>query len=477
MSDWRHVVSALMLAVVIGAVALPLRTARPPDSDGIQNVTVATNIVVDGVYSSQRPNEGLDPVADHRREPVYPTLLAAALATSSTTNIDVECMLRAQPECQAVLRRLRLVNVGLLVALALATMWLAATVGFRPWLAAVIGGAVGLSTTFTSDVDRFFNTLAATVLLTIAGNLLYRIGRGDRGRGLIVAAGVALGLLMLTRAAFFYSSVALLPLALVVGRPQARRLAGQSASVLAVAYLVTTPWLARNVVTVGSAAVSGGAGMVLAVRAEASTMDWGEYPLAFVAYTPEAGPAVLDRTVDDGRWQRWDRRYPGSFYRLALGLDDGGVVQTRGGLNPSAGDGGLSRAALEVIADHPTKYVALSLPYAWRGAFVEAGRTPLLAQDTAASRVLARFVAPLTILATIALFPLAGVALVQAWRRRQVAVVMLASLSLGSWLFHVLLTHYIRRYSHPLVPTLVVLALVTVSSGRRFRSVLSTRSP
>lgn len=88
------------------------------------------------------------------------------------------------------------------------------------------------------------------MLLTIAGNLLYRIGRGDGGRGLIVAAGVALGLLMLTRAAFFYSSVALLPLALVV--------------------------------------------------------DWGEYPLAFVAYTPEAGSAVLDRTVDDGRWPRWD---------------------------------------------------------------------------------------------------------------------------------------------------------------------------
>lgn len=55
----------------------------------------------------------------------------------------------SKPECQTVLRRLRLVNVGLLVALALATMWLPATVGFRPWLAAVIGGAVGLSTTFT----------------------------------------------------------------------------------------------------------------------------------------------------------------------------------------------------------------------------------------------------------------------------------------------------------------------------------------
>ena len=54
--------------------------------------------------------------------------------------------------------------------------------------------------------------------------------------------------------------------------------------------------------------------------------------------------------------------------------------------------------------------------------------------------------------------PLAGVMIVLAWRRRDVASALLLAPIVYGFGIHAVATHFIERYSRPLIPVLVVVA-------------------
>ncbi len=66
----------------------------------------------------------------------------------------------------------------------------------------------------------------------------------------------------------------------------------------------------------------------------------------------------------------------------------------------------------------------------------------------------------------LVLFPLAAWGVARAVRQKDAEIIMMTSLVLGSWIFHILATHYIRRYSHPMVPTLAVLVSCSIKRHR-----------
>ncbi|MEE8602933.1 hypothetical protein [Euzebya tangerina] len=448
---WSTAASLLLLVTVLLSVAVPLRTSRAPTSDGRQYVAAAANLAVSGVFSTQLRPDGGSPTPNARREPLYPAILALGIEVIGADSPDLACLLDASRSCRDHLRALRLINVMLLVALGLSTRVLARQVGLGRWLATCLGIGVGLSTVFTSDVDEFFSTTTAATLLTAAAALLHQVVTDGRRRAPVLLAGVMLGLLMLTRASFMVSGLVLVPAAWLASRWDSRGAGRRCIAVLLISWMVASPWMARNAALTGSPALTSGASRVLAVRAEASTMSWAEYPWAFVVYTPELGERIV-RAAPEAPWRRWDRRQEPSFYGLALGLDPGGEVQQRAGADVDR----LGSAAAAVIADNPVEFAALTLPYAWRGLFGEAGRQPLQNQGTEMADILARWLAPLVGVALIALVPASIITITRVLRHRDAAVMMMLSLVAGSYVFHAATTHFIRRYSHPFVPVLVV---------------------
>jgi hypothetical protein len=227
--------------------------------------------------------------------------------------------------------------------------------------------------------------------------------------------------------------------------------------------VVASPWVARNVVQVGASMPSAGDAQVLSIRAEKATMTWREYAAAYIAYTPVIGQPILDRFVPRQHWERLRRSNPGSFFRLGHGIDPGGAVRARTGPGP-VDDAVLRDASLAVIREHWVMSLALIPAFAWRGAFVEVGMTSLAAQGTTLPSILARSLAPFTAVWSLLLFPILLLSVRRAWRTRDGAWLLFLAPLLLSVAAHAVGTHYVPRYSHPLIPAIIVSGLLLLST-------------
>lgn len=261
---------------------------------------------------------------------------------------------------------------------------------------------------------------------------------------------------MLTKAIWFCLAVPLLvAAALLRWRRRLARpaLAGLAVAVV-VAYAVAAPWIARNALTVGTLSPAGGDAKVLALRAEMATMSWSEYPAAYLVYVSVAGEAVLERFVDREHWHRLPRSNEDSYFLRARGLAPGGEVPARAGdlRDPDA----VRRASLAIIAHNPAMSAALTPLFAWRSTFVEVGRTSLADQGTPLAVALSRTLAPVTALWSLALIPVLVLATWRALRIRHGPWLLFLLPPAGSFAAHATVTHAVPRYTHPLVPVLLV---------------------
>ena len=115
--------AAALVAVGIGAErALTERFRFRADAE---HLVMAWNLAHHGVVS-RVDGRGAVPRPTWRREPLYPALLAVYLAARTDPGLhDLPCLAQGEDACRPVLRRLKQVNVALLVALSLASFWAA----------------------------------------------------------------------------------------------------------------------------------------------------------------------------------------------------------------------------------------------------------------------------------------------------------------------------------------------------------------
>ena len=375
--------------------------------------------------------------------------------------VDLQCLIAEADECRATMAWIKSVQALLAVAVALATRWLARELGASRRRAWLLGALVGCGPTVISNVDSMLNTLPAMALITTQSALLVRLRRGDTPRRDWVLLGVASGLLLLTRAIFMFVVPMTLALAILVGGAARRREFARGAVVVVViAAALASPWVIRNAIVVDSVALADGGADVLAVRAEASTMRWVEYPFAFAAYTPHVGFELLSRYVPLDYWGRWDRRNPVSFYELAVGRIPGGEVQTL-----TAEIGSQQEAAIRVAVGNFPKSVALTLPYAYRGVLLKVRGTELAENANPVYAAYGRL-AEIPFGLWHVLMP--WIVVVGLWRARReghhdrlwAALPVLALVAV-----HATLTHFLQRYGEPMLPVLYLLALQTVRPG------------
>ncbi len=104
----------------------------------------------------------------------------------------------------------------------------------------------------------------------------------------------------------------------------------------------------------------------------------------------------------------------------------------------------LRKQAEDLIAAAPGRHLATTLPFAWRGLW------PFPFLDRSGARYLFLVAADFLAFVTFLALPLLAL------RRRRADWLAFSLLGVGFFWFHALATHFIPRYSVPLVPLAVV---------------------
>lgn len=480
--------AAVAAAFALCAIALswPVADLGPPrSSDRDQYERIAFNLARHGVFHDTQWESVRERAAEQpysRREPGYPLYLAAVFAFSPEfATVGHGCV--DDPDCEAAapLRERVWRLTFLLGAAAVAVTFLTTFVLTRSWTVATAFGGLSLLLTplvLIRDVPSFLAGLFLLVHATLAART-WRQPRIATG----VLSGLALGLLVLTKAVFQYwlAGVALV-LAAGLWRDADRRrtLAPACAALVLAAWVLTLPWMVRNAVEVGHFGISGRDGELLAIRAEYGRMTWPELRGAFAYYLPAHASNDHLRSLAM-RWLepetfgygRLDRANPRGFYQRAKSME-GDVAERADRIAPGwrqsqvARDAVLKRAAADLIREDWLKQTALTLVFAERGAGFQVGGCGTLT-DPAGQRFGRLLGWPLGHACRLVrnggillLIPFAGLLAVVAWRRRDGSLALLLLPIAYAYGTHAAATHFHPRYSLPLVPVLVVATALAV---------------
>jgi hypothetical protein len=459
----RRAIEAALLAAALAAMAAAGERAlsdRFRHRADAEHLVMAWNLAHHGVVS-RVDGRGAAPRPTWRREPLYPALLAPYLAARTDPAVqDLGCLARGDAACRPVLRTLKRVNLGLLLAVALASFWAARELlgpGLLAWAAFALVATNGV---FWSLLNDLRTESAAALALVVASTFLHRIALGSRRRSDVAGAGAAFGLLILVKAVFLLVVPAVLALAgWLALRPAQRGAAARLAAAMLVAFAVAGVWMTRNALHGGGFRVAEDRA-VLAIRAEYDTMSWREWRASWLYFARDLPPAkrALDAWFEPADWQRLVRENPDGFYRRAK--RNVGEAAARAGPRRQGGrpePEGLAAAARQVILENLPMHVALIGPLTVQAALVRERWFRLWP------------VGPLQDALGYAYVPALLVASALLLARRQPERLAFFLPALAALALHVGGTHAIARYSWPLLPvaTLALAALPSLAFGAR----------
>ena len=332
---------------------------------GIAHDLVHTGRFTDG-FMFAAPGPDGQRSSGMRFAPLFPSIVAAAAAVDSRLRRDMDCLVESAGKasvCRSEGASVRWLQFSELAGFFWLIWWMGGAVGGSAlgWVSLVL--ALCTAPLLVRSVDFLMTEMTCLLMTTGAMAAAVKAVRGERRLAWSVACGVLLALAALTRPAFLY----LIPVcalgALIGGRRRgvlpSLAMAGSAAAVLA-------PWILRNWLVMGRAALTFGYDShTLVQRIAFDTMTGREYAMSFVCWLPDgneigrglAGAGACDRFG-------WDE-HANSFYMLGLGHMLAETLAASGGYAHH-----LSYLLHHYIFRMPVKHALVSLPLALRGAYV-----------------------------------------------------------------------------------------------------------
>ena len=479
---WLAVV-AVSFGVVTMMLAWPnTKEGQLKGSDILEYVSLAFSIIQDGEFrpASWELRDESDKISQPyaNREPGYPLYLAAVFATVPTFHtLSFKCLVECVAGNPARLRfeQAAAAMAGLLAA----TTFIVAYTFVRNWPLSIMASLLCL---VLLPQDSGGNVLIALFLL---GHSVLAVRTWHKPRILTGAlSGVALGLLTLTEAVFQYWLVGMVLVCLVgLWWDTARRrvLLPAFGALLLAAFALTLPWMTRNALQTGRFGIADGSGAeVLAIRAEYGRMTWSELWGAFAYYLPFGGRlhafAMRRLKPQEFAYTRFDRENPEGFYERHK-MQNGDVARLADLIDPGwrgermRRDSAKQEAALQLIQEDWLKHTALTFVFAERGSNFycrnygtnQAYGVRLSPGDIETIKTRRDYSVPLARMCfaaqwiSLLFLPALGALLGLTWRRRDLGLAFLLLPVAYFYGFHAVATHFLPRFSEPLVPFFVVI--------------------
>ncbi len=439
--SWARVVILLLIFLSVIINAVDEIQPRMVEHDARHNLAMGYNHFKYGVVSDLSADiPEITPT--YRREPLYSLVLSGvlkAIADPQTTTHD--CLTTPEPACVPLQLKLQWFNLFLLLALTLSTFLAGRVIlgdNYAPYLASLL---VGLSPGLTKAIGNFYTELAAALPLLILATFLYLSVTRRQWQVHAIAAGCAFAALMLIKAVFLYfGAILVLAFLILAWQKHSWQPLKTGATVLLIAYTIAGLWMTRNYLHFGVAKISGRGGEVLAIRAKFSEMSWSEYRASWFAYTPGYGKPLLKRFFLPEDYARFDRANPESFYQSTKdrisAMRQGNTVQKI--YQQQAIDDRLKAESIDKIKQNWLKHLALTATFAYRGSFVR-----MVAENS---------LVPLRLVYVISLFTV----LVWALRHKDLDIIFFLLPALYSYGIYAFASHYIDRFSVPLIPCMAI---------------------
>ena len=428
--------------------------------DASQNLRSALNLLQHGIYGEAELGDTVLP--GFRREPAPNFLLSFYLGCLPTFVSGFDYLSFAKDPTLVMISKW--INLGYVAAL-LSSIWLLVRRLVTP---SVMADSVALllfclvNYYFIKGQLNNLNTeLPASICFVWLSLALVLADQSSSSIWIwIWISGISFGLLTLTKASAAYIGLFTIPmLALCLAWKVKRLIRVLTLFSLGFA-LVVLPWVARNQIEFERPVIAQGGGDVLLIRSVFNTMSDLEFLHAFYSYAPKAirddllGPS-LDLTQDDRECGGHLDRFNRGLVCDQLALKEERFEDVRSfyqiGKRALPRSLGLTREqkrgeAMNRILATPQRHLMISLPLAWRGVWS-------FEKVSQWGGVL------LNLMSFVALFlaPLFGLL-------QQKPTWLYLSLAPASYfLFYAGFSHFLPRYSEPLIPlALVCLFLIAI---------------
>lgn len=335
---------------------------------------------------------------------------------------------------------------------------------------------------YSSNFDRLY-TEFPTAALMVLSTVLFIHGIKKKNKLLYALSGIVFGLLVLTKAIFFYLFplvfIALFFLSYFPKNPFDKKAAYMHSGLFLLGGLfIITPWLIRNKVYLGEYQITQRGGIVLHFRAIHNQMTNEEVIGAFHFFGPELYQLISGKIFDiedsdfdeNGKFRRLNRQNPNgnavsegrpdqitSLYaytwaertRLINYYSHEGMESP-----PHLAEARLGEEAKEMILENPIKHVGMTSVFLWRGMWCFPYRNVPFGGHALQNfaHYINNMVNFLAFTSFIGLFILG-------WRKKNAAYLALLLLPCFMILLQSFVSHNIPRYSQPAIP-LALLSLI-----------------
>lgn len=429
----------LLILLAMSAVCIATTAVAPPSGDGYEHY--ALSLSKWGSYGIITGDSGSPPPPAMGRAPVYPIFQAAMMRLNNADFAWGECYQQLGLQCELRPQLLPLVQLALAVLVVFLIFEMSLILGARAPIALLVTVAAAPPYLFLVYEHQVSEAIAMPLFGLISYCLMLWFVQGAGVRVLLVA-GIALGLLALTRIAYVYAlpcvavAIFFLPKAQNTIRPRRRALAAAGFSLCFL--VVVVPWYVRNAIVFGQVSIgeSGAAG-ALAQRVSYNRMTFREGLAGIVYFMPGYGDQLATVLFPPDVWSKYDFNNPQGFRQTGRAL-----LQRQATLHPDPGD--LRRFLLGEMFRSPVRHALVSIPLSIDGV---------------------RYV--------FLFLPLAVLGFVVSNCRR--ALLGALSLALYTFLFHAAVTHFRARYGLPLLFAAVPLAAFGLDYiYRRFQTARSS---
>lgn len=481
---FRLLAVALLIVALTGLSASQI-TGDAIKNDAVANLRLAFNFFRHGVLSLDANPPYLP---SNAREPI-PNLVAAnhlRFLGLSQSNLSFSYLIQGHGAYILKLVNLYWVALGLL-ATTLLVKELVDSVALVMIVTTLVGVFFFAAPMF---VDTLYTELHAAVVLLWTSFFLLKASTTGK-KVYYILGGLCLGLLSLTKAIFFYITIALFPLLflLLLFRVQRKRsiVFSFSSIMLLVAsfFLAVTPWIMRNKLELGTTQIAQRGGRVLSARAMKNHMENNEIPGAIFFWGPSfyqhasrlLGFGALPQDFQrGGRYQRINRE--GSDFRqqdleaeflghpqdaISYKRKNGAEItklrlyaEAKGIANPERySETVASQRAKAKIMANPLRHLVMTPLFLWRGIWAWPNQGVRIIKSNS-SYVLLKDA--LALVSYVSLFVVFSLGMLRGNSRYLAITVMPVAMLLA----YGLLTHNLPRYSTPAIPIMIISAAVLI---------------